>query len=115
MTLICGNCDKLLMSDSVTPSERYSIAWSCATFSKGMTAIESMVVTIDERWKKNQEPMPMARSKTDNTRATPRLCCLIPLKIYSALETGSVCGLVEGTNSALVLAREGETRTAGSA
>src|SRR5437870_6341391 len=34
--------------------------------------------------------MPMARSKTANARAAPRLCCLIPLIRYSTLDAGRV-------------------------
>src|SRR5439155_4852890 len=57
----------------------------------GKTAIDSICVEFDERRVKDQILSAMAASTTTEIATrTLRLCCLISVKIYSALETGRV-------------------------
>jgi hypothetical protein len=46
MTFRFGNCERLLMSPSVRPSERYSVSLLPAAFARGKTASESIGAAV---------------------------------------------------------------------
>ena len=49
LTESLGSCERLVMSDSVKPSDKYSISLLPLAFTNGSTAIDSICVAFDAR------------------------------------------------------------------